>query len=66
MNTADPEKKVIVQICMTKEESDFVKKRAKESGLSMSNLARVSLGLKKNEKGLNFKTDNPRKKITKA
>jgi hypothetical protein len=44
------------------EELEYVKKLAKESKLSLSNFMRTSIGLPKLEKGLNFTTNNPRKK----
>lgn len=46
---------------VSKEEAQYVAKLAKEAKLSVSNFIRVSIGLPKFEKGLNFKTDNPRK-----
>jgi hypothetical protein len=65
MNPTDPQKKVIMQVCMTQAEADDLAKRAKEAGLSRSSFVRIAIGFAKNEKGLNFKTDNPRKKAKK-
>ena len=66
MNPTDPQKKVLMPVCMTQSEADDLAKRAKEAGLSRSSFVRIALGFAKNEKGLNFKTDNPRKKVEKS